>query len=265
MTQPGEALLVCEEVGKSFGQLAAVKSLTFSVRPGEIFGIGGPNGAGKTTLFEVISGVSPATAGRVRFDGHDITGRAPHEICHLGLARVFQSNAAFDRLTALQNVLIGAVYGQRQRRLLPMSISRAARERAYDALEAVGLAGKAQEPVSRLPVLDRKLLMFASALATDPKLILLDEPVGGLNPQEIDRVMALVRQLAASGITIVLIEHVMRFMVRLSSRVMILHHGEKIFEGAPEALPHDPTVASVYLGEAAAQRLAKMVAEGGRA
>jgi len=255
----GAPLLSCRGVSKYFGAMAAVKDLSFDLREGEIFGIGGPNGAGKTTLFEVISGLSPADRGEVVFDGRDITAWAPEAICHAGLARVFQSNAAFDSLTVAQNVVIGSVYGHTRLPLVPLRIDRAAYERVQAALELVGLIDKAGQRADRLPVIDRKLLMFASAIASEPKLLMLDEPVGGLNPHEIERIQRLVRDLAGRGTTIILIEHVMRFMVQLAERVMIMHHGEKIFEGPAAQLPRDPTVASVYLGERAARRLTRFI------
>jgi len=257
-----EPLLSCRGVYKYFGAMAAVKDLSFDLKEGEIFGIGGPNGAGKTTLFEVISGLSPADQGQVIFAGEDITNLAPESICHAGLARVFQSNAAFDSMTVAQNVIVGSVYGHRNLPLVPLRINKAARERLEWALEIVGLSDKADQRADRLPVLDRKLLMFASAIAGEPKLLMLDEPVGGLTPSEIERIQVLVRDLAARGMTIVLIEHVMRFMVQLAERVMIMHHGEKIYEGPAAQLPRDPTVASVYLGERAAQRLKNFIEQG---
>lgn len=254
-----EPLLSCRSVSKYFGAMAAVRDLTFDLEEGEIFGIGGPNGAGKTTLFEVISGLNPASQGEVIFDGQPITHRSPAAICHAGLARVFQSNVAFDSLTVAQNVVVGSVYGHRNLPLVPLRISKVARERLEWALEMVGLADKANQRADRLPVIDRKLLMFASAIASEPKLLMLDEPVGGLNPQEIERIQSLVRDLAARGMTIILIEHVMRFMIQLAERVMIMHHGEKIFEGPAADLPRDPTVASVYFGERAANRLNRFI------
>ena len=249
-------LLECRGVRKSFGAMMAVKDLSFAIRKGEVLGIGGPNGAGKTTLFELISGLSPADQGEISFEGQRIESAPAHSICHLGIARVFQSNAAFDSLTARHNVLIAAAYGNSSRGLPPLSFDKTIRRRAEAALDFVGYKKPLSAIVRNLPVLDRKLLMIASAIATDPKLLLMDEPVGGLNPEEIDLVMGLVRRLIADGVTIMLIEHVMRFLVQLSSRIIIMHHGEKIFEGAPQALAQDETVKRVYLGESMSRRLA---------
>ena len=255
-----EPLLSCHGVSKYFGAMAAVKDLSFEVSRGEIFGIGGPNGAGKTTLFDMISGAVAADDGRIFFAGHDITRAPPHRICHLGVARIFQSTAAFDSMTIRDNVLVGAMFGGRNQFVPPVFCSRDAIARTDVALAAVGLSERADRNIADVPVFDRKLAMCASALASNPKMLLLDEPVGGLNPHEIDLVVNIVRHIASKGITVILIEHVMRFMVQLATRVMIMHHGEKIFEGAPAGLTRDKTVVQVYLGERSAKLLAKYVA-----
>jgi branched-chain amino acid transport system ATP-binding protein len=260
MTTPSTPLLSCRGVSKYFGAMAAVKDLSFDVGRGEVLGIGGPNGAGKTTLFELISGLNPADAGEIRLEGRRIDRLPPHSICHLGVARIFQSNAGFDALTARQNVLIAAAYGPAARGLPPLSFNREIRERAEAALDVVGLADIADAPVGNLPVLDRKLLMIASAIATRPTVLLMDEPVGGLSPDEIDLVMALVKRFIQEGMTIMLIEHVMRFLVQLSTRIIIMHHGEKIYEGSPSGLAHDETVKQVYLGEGMSRRIAEFAA-----
>ncbi|MBE2275191.1 MAG: ABC transporter ATP-binding protein [Rhodobacteraceae bacterium] len=257
-------LLVCHDVSKHFGALAAVSQLSFQVAPGEILGIGGPNGAGKTTLFEVLSGMNPATSGQIVFAGRDITRMAPEAICHAGIARTFQLNASFDSLTVRDNVRVAAYFGRDNRRAPGLKIGAGTEAVTDAALAAVGLTGRDREIAGRLPVIDRKLLMLAGAIATRPKLLLMDEPVGGLNAGEIDRMMDAVRAVAAQGVTIILIEHVMRFLVALSDRVMILHHGAKIFDGPPEGLVRDQKVVDVYLGEGASQRLAALL-EGGLA
>lgn len=248
-------LLSCRNVGKSFGALTAVHDLTFDVEPGEVLGIGGPNGAGKTTLFEVISGLNPATAGSIMLDGTDITRMAPERICHAGIARTFQLNAGFDTMTARENVLVGAYFGRKNRAVPTLRAGREAHRAADEAMAMLGISDRADRITGQLPVLDRKLLMMASALATRPKLLLMDEPVGGLTAREVDRVMEAVRAIRASGVTIILIEHVMRFLVQLSDRVLIMHHGEKIFEGEPSRLVEDRTVIDVYLGQGASDRL----------
>ncbi|GIK96954.1 MAG: ABC transporter ATP-binding protein [Alphaproteobacteria bacterium] len=255
MTAAGAMLLSCSQVSKHFGALAAVNNLSFDVAEGEVLGIGGPNGAGKTTLFEVISGLNPATAGEVIFAGRPITRLSPERICHEGIARTFQLNAGFDSLTVRENVLVGAHFGREGRRLPGLRIDREAKARADAALAAVGLFDRADHLTENISVLDRKLLMIASALATQPRLLLMDEPVGGLTPREIDQVMAVVHGLKGQGVTVILIEHVMRFLVQLSTRVLIMHHGEKLYEGPPEGLARDAKVVEVYLGASAAQRL----------
>ena len=254
-----EPLLSCQGVDKYFGALAAVRDMTFDVFPGEALGIGGPNGAGKTTLFDVISGLNPATAGSITFDGKAITRATPDRTCQLGMARTFQFNAGFDTLTARENTLIAAYFGRHNRIVPGLGFDRETQQLADEAMAFVGLEEVAHETVQTLPVYHRKLLMVAGALATQPKMLLMDEPVGGLNPQEIDEVMALVRRLKERGLTIMLIEHVMRFLVRLSDRVLIMHHGEKIFEGSASGLVHDKTVVDVYLGEGSSRRLQHML------
>jgi branched-chain amino acid transport system ATP-binding protein len=261
----GAPLLSCRKVSKHFGALAAVNQLSFDLAEGEVLGIGGPNGAGKTTLFEVISGLNPATGGEVVFAGRDITRLAPEAICHAGIARTFQLNAGFDRLSVRDNVRVAAYFGRDNRVVPGVRLGQAVEAEVDAALAAVGWRGSQQALAGQLPVLDRKLLMLAGALATNPKLLLMDEPVGGLNPQEIDVMMAVVRAIAARGVTIILIEHVMRFLVQLSRRVLIMHHGEKIYEGPPQGLSSDRTVIDVYLGEGASQRLGALLQSEGAA
>lgn len=253
-SQTNDPLLVCEGVTKTFGSLRAVDGLSLTVYPGEVVGMGGPNGAGKTTFFDVVTAVTPITEGRIMFGGRDITGLAAHEVCRAGIARTFQLNAAFDSLSVRQNIEIAAHFGHGDRRFPGFAISRAARKRAKEALDLVGLTGL-ERTARDLPVLDRKLLMIAGAIATSPQLLLLDEPVGGLSPSEVDRIADVVKRLSAAGIAILLIEHVMRFLLSLSTRVVIMHHGKSIFEGAPSAVADDQTVVETYLGKAATKRL----------
>jgi branched-chain amino acid transport system ATP-binding protein len=254
MTAAGAPLLVCRNLSKYFGALAAVKDLSFDVAKGEILGIGGPNGAGKTTLFEMISALNPATSGEIWFEGRDIAGLSSERVCHAGILRTFQLNAGFDSLTVCETILAAAQFSVS--RLWPgVRLDRQSRDKSDDAMALVGLSDFADARTETLPILERKLLMIASALAATPKLLLLDEPAGGLTPKEIDRVIAIVEAITARGVTIILIEHVMRFLVRLSSRVMILHHGEKIYEGSPAGLAGDARVVDVYLGAGASARL----------
>lgn len=259
MADADAPLLSCRNVTKRFGALAAVSDLSFEVAEGEVLGIGGPNGAGKTTLFETISGLSPVSEGEIHFAGRRIDRLSPESICHAGIARTFQLNAAFDSLTVWENALAAATFGREARFFPGFRHARAAAEQAEEALVFAGLTEGRDRIAENLPVLDRKLLMIAGALATKPRLLLMDEPVGGLTPTEIDRVVAVVERIRAAGITVVLIEHVMRFLVQLSDRVMILHHGEKIYEGSAAGLVRDRTVVDVYLGAGASERLASFL------
>lgn len=243
-------LLSCRRVTKSYGALNAVDKMTFDVQAGTVFGIGGPNGAGKTTLYDVICGISPATSGEILLDGKSIVRMSPHEVCHQGIARTFQLNASFDTLTVKENVLLAAHHGHALNEIPKLFFNNEERHRADHALEVTGLADKANEIASTLNLVDQKLLMIAGALATSPRILMMDEPVGGLVPQEIDRVEAVVRRLTEEkGITVILIEHVMRFLVGLSDEVMIMNQGAKLYQGTPEGLAHDKKVVEVYLGE----------------
>ncbi len=249
------SMLVCQSVTKRFGALAAVEDLSFEVEPGSVLGIGGPNGAGKTTLFDVISGLQPPTSGRVRLDGVDISRTSADRICHLGLARTFQLNAGFDSMTGRENVQVAAYFGRRNRLFPGLRLGKETQRRTDEALDLVGMRERADAPVESAPVLDRKLLMIAGALVTEPKLLLMDEPVGGLTPHEIDEVEAVVeRVVQEKKTTIVLIEHVMRFLMRLSERVLIMHHGSKLFEGLPAEVSENEEVIEVYLGKGAKTR-----------
>lgn len=255
------ALFTCEGISRHFGSLKAVDAVSLKVNAGEILGIGGPNGAGKTTLFDVVTGLTPPTAGRFYFGEQDITGHGADRICQIGIARTFQLNAAFDAMTVLENVEVAAHFGRARRRLPGVRLGRATRAAAMQALDVVGLVRKARAIVADLPVLDRKLLMMAGALATAPEMIFLDEPVGGLAAGEIDVVMALVAKLRQDGVTIVVIEHVMRFLLQLSTRVVIMHHGQIIFQGPPDRVADDPTVVETYLGAGATNRLKRYFAD----
>ncbi|MGC2812180.1 MAG: ABC transporter ATP-binding protein [Bradyrhizobium sp.] len=249
-------LLACKSLTKRFGAMAAVDGLSFEIAAGESLGIGGPNGAGKTTLFDLLSGFVRATSGSIEFAGMDVTHLAPERICQLGMGRTFQLNAAFDSLTVRENVLVGAYFGRRGRMVPSLRVDAGSLRTADEALAMVGISARADAVASMLSVLDRKLLMIATALATGPKLLLMDEPVGGLTPREIDRIVEVICGVKGTGITIVVIEHVMRFLTQLSDRILIMHHGERIYDGSPTELSRDRTVVEVYLGAATAARLA---------
>jgi branched-chain amino acid transport system ATP-binding protein len=234
-------ILELDRVTKRFGGLTAVSNVSFTVPAGEILGIIGPNGAGKTTLFNVISGYYRPESGRVVFAGHDVTGQAPHAICRLGLTRTFQLVKPFGNLSVIDNVMIGALT-----RLPTVSSARLEAERV---VEACGLAAHAAGQARTLPIGLRKRLEVARALATRPRLLLLDEVMAGLNPTELSGMVELIRRLHADGLTLIVIEHIMAAMMRLAQRIVVLHHGEAIAEGAPAAITQDRRVVDAYLGE----------------
>jgi branched-chain amino acid transport system ATP-binding protein len=236
-------LLECRGVTRRFGDLAAIKDLDFEVYPGETYGIAGPNGAGKTTLFNVITGIPvPVTSGRVLFNGEEIHRLKAYKISHRGIARTFQIPNIIESFNYWENALIGGIFGR-------PSDTRHSRERVERALATVGLLEKKGLSAKGAPLFDRKRLMLASALAMEPKLLLLDEPVGGLNRAEIKQLLDLFREIVEKGITLIIIEHVMTALMSISDRVMILHHGEKICEGKPDAVGRDKAVIEAYLGE----------------
>jgi len=234
-------MLELDAVTKRFGGLTAVKEVSLATAPAEILGIIGPNGAGKTTLFNVISGFLAPEAGRVLLHGRDVTGLPPHRICALGLTRTFQLVKPFGRLSVLDNIMIGALT-----RLTSVSLARdeARRVAALCRLEAF-----VESSAGSLPIGLRKRLEVARALATRPRLLLLDEVMSGLNPAELGEMLVLLRRLHADGIGLVVIEHVMAAMMRLAQRIVVLHHGEKIAEGRPEEIARHPRVVDAYLGE----------------
>ncbi len=234
-------LLQLTDVSKRFGEFTVIKNLSFTVEEGDVFGIAGPNGAGKTTLFNVITGVYPAQ-GKIVFSGHPIHGQPPHRICHHGIARTFQMPTLFNSMTVRTNIRVGAHFGNEQVEEETKIID--------EMIELTGLTDKADRPVAGLKIYDKKLTMLAAALATKPKLLLLDEPVGGLSPIEADEFIALVGRLKNElNITLVVIEHMMRVLVSISDKLMILDNGEKISFGEPEKVVKDPKVIEVYLGD----------------
>jgi branched-chain amino acid transport system ATP-binding protein len=239
-----EVLLAAEGLTKSFRGLKALADVSFTVGKGEIVALIGPNGAGKTTCFNLISGALPPDAGSVRLDGQVITGLRADQVCRAGIGRTFQVVRPFAGLSVLDNVAIGALNACRH--------VAEAREQARAVLDLLDLGRKADEPASALTLPDRKRLEVARALATGPKLLLLDEVMAGLRPTECDRLIATLAGLnRGAGLTILLIEHVMRAVMRLADRIVVLHHGEKIAEGAPGDVVRDPAVLDSYLGEEA--------------
>jgi len=237
--------LAVRGVSKRFGGVAALTEVTFSVEPGEIFGIIGPNGAGKTTLLNCISGLYGTDAGEIRWEDRSVAGLPAHRIARLGIGRTFQIVRPFGSMTVRENAATGALFGQPSGRLQP----RQALAYADTVLDLVGLAAKRDYPVRRLTVPDRKRLEVARALAMRPRLLLLDEVMAGLNPVEIEQALDMVRQVNRQGVTIVLIEHVMRVIVGVCTRALVLNFGRPLTEGKPEVVLRDPRVIEAYLGE----------------
>jgi branched-chain amino acid transport system ATP-binding protein len=231
-------------VTRYFGGLAAVSGVDFTVEPGEVVGLIGPNGAGKTTLFNLISGALAPKAGIIRFKGQKVNGLKPNRICRMGVARTFQSVKVFGHMPVLQNVLLGALFGTSSR----TATADAARE-ATELLEFVGLSAAWTTPARDLTLARQKRLEAARALATKPELLLLDELMAGLNPTEIAEAMELVTRIRARGITIFMIEHVMKAIMSVCDRIMVLDHGKKIAEGTPREIATSKAVVEVYLGE----------------
>jgi branched-chain amino acid transport system ATP-binding protein len=238
-----DRLLEGQGVTKFFGGLAAVSEVSFYLRPGEILGLIGPNGAGKTTLFNIIAGVYKPSHGQILFRGRDITPLMPNQVCKLGIARTFQITKPFLEMSVLENALVGAFFGHQQRHVMG-----AARDKAAVALKRVGLEGKAERKAKSLNLVERKRLEVARALSTSPEVLLLDEVVAGLNPKEAGEMAKFIGSLREGGITILMIEHVMKAIMGLSDRIVVLHYGKKLAEGKPEEIVKNPQVIEAYLG-----------------
>jgi branched-chain amino acid transport system ATP-binding protein len=246
-------ILSVRDATRFYGGVAAVQGIHFDVRPGEIMGLIGPNGAGKTTLINLITGTVAPTRGEITFRGQRLNGLRPYAIGRLGIARTFQIVRPFANLTVLENVAVGAMYGAGgHKRSAAQALQKAA-----EVLEMVHLAPRANDPAQALPIAGRKRLEMARALAMEPQLLLLDEAMAGLRGGEVDEAMELVRAINASGVTILVIEHVMRVIMGVCQRVVVLDYGRQIAEGTPREITNDPAVVEAYLGKRYAERHAQ--------
>ncbi len=243
-SQNADLLLDCRQVTMAFGGVLALNEADLQVYRGEILGLVGPNGSGKTTLINVISGQYRPTAGRLIFDGADITGARPNRLAHIGVARTYQVPRPFTSSTVLDNVALAWMFGRRAHS------RRDARNLARETLAFAGLAEKADLPVTKLNLHERKFLELARALALEPKLLLLDEVLAGLNPSEVQLGVELIRRIRDQGVTLVFVEHNVNAVIQLSDRMAVLNYGRKIAEGDPQQVMDDPAVVAAYLGDA---------------
>jgi branched-chain amino acid transport system ATP-binding protein len=235
------ALLEVERLTRHFGGVCAVASLSFEVTEGEILGLIGPNGAGKTTVFNLVTGFVRPTSGTIRLDGRSVVGLRPHAVARRGIARTFQIVKPFPGLSVRENVTLAAFLRHPSRP--------EAEAAAEKVLDRVGLAPRVSELASQLTLIDQKRLEMAKALATEPRLLLLDEPMGGLNATEVDVASDLVQRIRESGVTVVMVEHVMKAIMRISDRVVVMNQGEKIGEGPPARVVEEPEVLAAYFGK----------------
>lgn len=248
-------MLKIESLTKQFGGLTAVRDVTTSIEKGKINAIIGPNGAGKTTFFNLISGVHRPTSGRILFDGHDVTNLRADQIAKLGISRTFQTTSLFDHATVLDNLIVGHRLRTRSG-LIDVLLGtkrlkdeeRICREKAREALDFVGLSHIAYRVAGDISQEERKRVAFALALSTNPSLVLLDEPAGGVNPEETIGLAELIRKMVRSGLTVCLIEHKMSMIMNLADKIMVLNYGEKIAEGTPSEIRSNPVVIEAYLG-----------------
>ncbi len=236
------SIIEVKEISKYFGGLRALHDISFTLEKGEILGLIGPNGAGKTTLFNIIAGTFPPSSGSIQFNGEDITLQGPRQICHKGISRTYQLVRTFSNLTVYENVLVGLYFGKpgRERGMT--------NGEANELLRLTGLLQKANIPARSLTLVGRKELEIARALATRPEVLLLDEAISGLNPTETETMMGLIRNIQGRGITVFMIEHIMKAVMGLSDRILVLNFGELIAQGTPEQVSKNKDVIEAYLG-----------------
>lgn len=237
-------ILEAKGVSRHFGGLAAVSNVDFTLGKGDILGLIGPNGAGKTTLFNLISAALPPRSGSITFKGREIVGLKSHQICRMGVARTFQTVKVFGNMSSFNNVLMGTYFGRANRMATPDAVNE-----VKALLEFVELAEAGETPANELTLANQKRLEVARALATQPEVLLLDEMMEGLNPSEVTRAMMLVKQIQERGVTVIMIEHVMRAIMSVCNRIIVLHHGAKIAEGTPREISANRKVIEVYFGE----------------
>jgi len=235
------ALLEVKGVTKDFGGLVALKGVSLEMQQGEIVGLIGPNGAGKSTLFDIITGIERPTAGNVVFDGTDITGFKPYDVTRLGISRTFQSVRPFLNYTVEENIRVGALFGKEN--------GKSVEDKVSQVLKATDLESKKDSLVVSLPTEQRKLVEVARALAGSPRLLLLDEPMAGLNPSEVGDFTQLIHQVNDGGISVLIVEHVMKAIMGICKRIVVLNAGSKLAEGSPDEIQKDSEVIKVYLGE----------------
>jgi len=246
VSEDGRTLLEVADLGVRFGGVQAVRNVSFCLEAGKIVGVMGPNGAGKTTLFNLITGIYRPSCGTVHFGGRPMHGLPPSRVCHAGISRTFQSVRPFGNLTALENILVGIHFGSG--RQSPSAAD--ARRQAFEILRLVGLGDRGDRPVASLNLMEKKFVELARALATRPKLLLLDELLAGLNPLDLGPAIRLILRIRDEcGVTIIWIEHIMKVLMETCEHLLVLHHGEKLAEGSPSEVTADPCVVEAYFGK----------------